>query len=343
MSLSQRNQITSVGLATTTGEDMVRTIPATRRDASFLSGGVTCRAWVFEPTVATSTPAPCIVMAHGLGGTRAASLEPYAQRFAAEGFFVVVFDYRGLGSSDGDPRQIVSPKRQLDDWQAAIEFARGLPGVDARRIGLWGTSLSGGHVIVAAGRDHGVAAIAAQCPMLDGMASAQMALKRGSARGFLQRLIAALKDVAAAAAGLSPHYIPLVARRGELGVMASDEAYAGCLAIVPPDWRNEVAARVLFSLPMYRPVRLARGVKCPTLLIACADDTMVSAGAAAECAAMIGEKARLVVLPIDHFDVYHGRWFERGCSEQIAFFHDTLGSAHDGVRAVKAQDGSAQR
>ena len=79
------------------------------------------------------------------------------------------------------------------------------------------------------------------------------------------------------------------------------------------------------------------------LLIACADDTMVSAGAAAECAAMIGEKARLVVLPIDHFDVYHGRWFERGCSEQIAFFHDALGSAHDGVRAVKAQDGSAQR
>jgi fermentation-respiration switch protein FrsA (DUF1100 family) len=297
---------------------------ALRREVAFASGGVTCRAWLYEPADRIARPAPCIVMAHGLGGTRDASLAPYAKRFAAAGIFVLLFDYRYLGDSDGEPRQLISMERQLDDWKAAIAFARSLPEVDAQRIGLWGCSLSGGHVVVAAARDKGIAALSAQCPMLDGLASARMATRRAGASMSLRMTGAALLDVARAALGLSPYYVPLVTPPGDVAAMATDDAYAGCMAIVPADWRNEVAARLFLTLPFYRPVHHAGDVECPTLLIACAHDSVVSTKASTATAERMGGNARLITLPIGHFDIYLGEWFERSSTEQAAFFQTAL-------------------
>jgi pimeloyl-ACP methyl ester carboxylesterase len=262
-------------------------------------------------------------MAHGLGGTRDASLEPYALRFAEAGFYVLLFDYRYLGDSDGEPRQLISMSRQLQDWAAAIAFARGMPGVDAERIALWGCSLSGGHVVVAAARDPRIAAIAAQCPMLDGAASARMSLREAGPGAMLRLAGAALLDIGRAAMGQSPYYVPLVAPPGELGAMATADAYEGCKAIVPTDWRNEVAARMLLAMPLYRPIRHARQVRCPVLLIACEKDTVASVDAA-ERAAREMRDALLVELPIGHFEIYLGKWFERSSAEQVAFFKRAL-------------------
>jgi pimeloyl-ACP methyl ester carboxylesterase len=299
--------------------------PAVRRnDVEFKSGGVICRAWAYSPRESASRPAPCIVMAHGLSGTRDAGLEPYALRFAEAGFHVLLFDYRHLGASDGEPRQLISIAQQLADWAAAIEFARGMAGVDAGRIALWGCSLSGGHVVVAAARDPRIAAISAQCPMLDGAASARMA-RRGAGVGAMLRLArAALIDLARAALGREPYYVPLAAPPGELAAMASHDAYAGCRAIMPPGWRNAVAARILLAMPFYRPLRHAAAVRCPALLIACTQDSVTSSHAAAVAAARMGDKARLIELPIGHFDIYLGQCFERSSREQVAFFKAAL-------------------
>lgn len=114
---------------------------------------------------------PCIVMAHGLGGTRAAGLAPFMERFAAAGLQVPCFDYRGFGESEGLPRQVVSVPGQLEDRAAAIAFARTLPGVDPERIATWGSSFSGSHSVAAAVRDGRIAAVSAQGAMMDGLAS----------------------------------------------------------------------------------------------------------------------------------------------------------------------------
>jgi dipeptidyl aminopeptidase/acylaminoacyl peptidase len=114
-----------------------------RTNVEFQSGKDTCRAWLYRPASA-AVPVPCVVMAHGLGGTREATLAPYAERFQSEGFAVLVFDYRGFGASGGEPRQVVSVPAQLDDWQAAIDCARSFPDVDPSRIGLWGSSSAAG-------------------------------------------------------------------------------------------------------------------------------------------------------------------------------------------------------
>ena len=298
---------------------------ALRRDVTFLSEGVTCRAWAYEPDAALQRPLPCIVMAHGLSGTRNASLEPYAERFAVAGFYVVLFDYRYLGDSDGEPRQLISIPRQLEDWKSAIAFARDLPGVDPERIGLWGSSLSGGHVVVTAARDKRIAAISAQCPMLDGHASARKVRKQVGFADIARLAAASVYDGVRAALGLSPYYVPLVAPPGELAAMPTADAYAGMKAIVPPGWRNQVAARLFLRLPFYRPIRLAREVKCPALVIACEQDTVVSTKAAAKAVERMAGKARFITLPIGHFAIYLGQWFERSSSAQLDFFTVALG------------------
>jgi fermentation-respiration switch protein FrsA (DUF1100 family) len=296
----------------------------TRRDVEFKSQGVTCRAWLYEPDTSIARPAPCIVMAHGLGGTRADALEPYAQRFCEAGFFVLVFDYRHQGDSDGDPRQLISIRRQIQDWTAAIGLARRWDGIDPRRVALWGTSLSGGHVVIAAAKDHRIAAMSAQCPMMDGRASSRMALRASGLGNFMRLGLAAINDALRALFGISPKYVPLVAPSGELAAMASEDAYEGYTALIHPGWRNELAARLFLSFPFYRPTSYAKAVTCPSLIVICLKDSVTSARAAEAVAARIGDKARLVKLPIGHFDIYKGAWFEQSSQEQVKFFKHAL-------------------
>ncbi|MGI9403865.1 MAG: alpha/beta hydrolase [Hyphomicrobium sp.] len=293
---------------------------ALRRDVEFESQGVTCRAWVYTPDKGATRPAPCIVMAHGLGGTRDAGLEPYAKRFVNAGFFVLLFDYRHLGASDGEPRQLILISRQLEDWTSAIAFARRMEGVDPRRIALWGSSFSGGHVLVAAARDRQIAAVSAQCPMVDGAASVWMVAQYAGLGAIVRLGGAALIDAVRSVLRKEPYYVPLIAPPGQLAAMSSHDAYEGCSAIVPPKWRNEVAARLLLTMLFYRPARYVRAVRGPSLIVACIKDSVASSRAAVAAAARMGDKARLVKWPIGHFDVYIGEWFERSIQEQVSFF-----------------------
>jgi pimeloyl-ACP methyl ester carboxylesterase len=302
--------------------------PAVRHDVEFKSDGLTCRAWLYEPDDGHARPAPCIVMAHGLGGTRECGLDPYARRFAEAGFFVLLFDYRFIGASEGEPRQVIEVGRQLDDWTQAITYARTHPGIDSRRIGLWGTSLSGGHVLVLAAQDPHIAAISAQCPMVDGHASIRM-IVRDLGWGHVIRLgLAALRDTGRAALRKRPYYVPIVTPPGGLAAMASHDAFEGLGAITPQTWRNDIAARMFLKLRFYRPKRAAKSVKCPALVIACDKDSVTSTEATRAAARSMGDGARLVTLPIGHFDIYLGEWFERSSAAQLEFFQESLMAQH---------------
>jgi len=261
-------------------------------------------------------------MAPGLGGTREAGLEPYASRFADAGYFVLLFDYRHFGASDGEPRQLLSIARQLEDWAAAIAFARHHPAIDAGRIALWGTSFSGGHVLVAAVRDGRVAAVSAQGPLMDGLA-AVLNLIHYAGLGMVLRLVGAgLRDVAHAVLGRPSVYVPIVAPPGQLAAMSTPDAEPGYRAITPPDWRNEATARLALTIGLYRPIRYARRLPCPILILACADDSVAPIRAAVATAERAGNKAELKIYPgTGHFDIYVGAGFERSSADQLAFFN----------------------
>ena len=139
----------------------------TRRDIEFDAEGVTLRGW-FYAAEGAGGPAPTVVMAHGFSAVKEMYLDSFAEVFAAGGLNVVVFDNRCFGASDGEPRQEIDPWVQVRDYRHAITYASTLPEVDPRRIGIWGSSYSGGHVLVVAAIDRRVKAVVCQVPLISG-------------------------------------------------------------------------------------------------------------------------------------------------------------------------------
>lgn len=295
-----------------------------REDVEFYSGTAICHAWLYRPLTSSGGLRPCIMMAHGLGGTRDAGLEPYALKFADAGYAVLLFDYRHFGASDGEPRQLLSVKRQLKDWTSAIGYARSLPGIDPAKIALWGTSFSGGHVIVAAARDGRVAAVSAQGPMMDTIAATRSYLRTAGFFNFLKSGVLGGLDLIRAILGMSPIYVPLVGSPRKLAAMCSVDAVPGYGAITPPHWRNQICARYVLTMSGYRPIAHAAKLPCPALIQVCMQDNLVPASSAVATARKIGAQAELKQYECGHFDIYVGEYFERASNEQLAFFNRVL-------------------
>ena len=127
------------------------------------------------------------------------------------GISALAFDYRNFGESTGKPRQLLDISRQLTDWRSAVAFARTLPSVDPARIGLWGTSLSGGHVIEIAAEDPTIAAVISQSPFVDGPATLREQLSRAGSRAVVRLTLAGARDQLRALAGRPPHLVPVAA------------------------------------------------------------------------------------------------------------------------------------
>ena len=143
-----------------------------RRDIEFDAEGVLLRGWHYVPDGA-SGPVPTIVMAHGFSAVKAMYLDRFAEAFAAAGLGAVVFDNRNFGASDGEPRQEIDPWEQVRDYRHAISYACTLPEVDPDRIGIWGSSYSGGHVLVVGAIDHRVKCVVGQVPLISGHRNAR--------------------------------------------------------------------------------------------------------------------------------------------------------------------------
>lgn len=265
---------------------------------------------------------PCVILAHGFAGVREARLSAFAERFAAAGLAAPVFDYRHFGASTGEPRQLLDIGLQQDDWRAAISYARTLPGIDAERIALWGTSFSGGHVVVVAAGDPRVAAVVSQAPFVDGIA----ALGAAGPVTLARMTVAGLRDETRRLRGRDPFPIAAVGPPGSVAVMTSPDAEPGYRALFAPgqSLRNEVAARVCLRIASYRPITAAANVRCPWLVCICDDDAITPPAPAAR-AARKGPRAELRrYANARHFEIYVGELFERAVADQTAFLTRSL-------------------
>ena len=294
---------------------------AQRRDLHFSSGTDRCHAWLYLPlTTAGADRPPVLVMGHGLGAVKQLRLAAFAERFQAAGYACLVFDYRHFGDSEGEPRELLSIRRQREDWHAAVAFARSLPDVDGDRVVLWGTSFGGGHAIVTAAEDRDVIAAIAQCPFTDGLASARQISALGNAR-----LAAAVaKDLGARALGRPPVRVKVAARPGEVGLMDAPDVIEGVMGLLEAsglteeEYRNDVPARVALEIPLDSPGRRTRDVRCPILFCVCDTDSVAPAGATLRHAAE-APHGKVLRYPVGHFDIYVGDLFERVVADQLAF------------------------
>ena len=298
--------------------------PQLRKDVTFQVKGKSLSAWLYLPEN-LSASVPCIIMGHGLGATKDAGLEPYALRFQEAGFAVLAFDYRHLGESEGEPRQLIWIPYQLEDYTAAINYTRSLKEIDPARIALWGTSLSGGHVIVTAARDNKIACVSAQCPLLDGSAGGMEVVRRIGIWYMLRMAFGhGLRDLVRSWLGLSPHKIPLVGKPGSIAVMADSDAWDTFNKLVPDDFINEACARIIIRMDKYVPVKYAARVRCPVLLQVCDNDISLPMSVVEKAEKRLGKLAEVIHYPIDHFDIYLGENFEKSVSDQLEFFKKHL-------------------
>lgn len=281
-----------------------------RHDLTFPSGVDRCAAWLY-PAVDAGGPAPVVVMAHGLSGTRRDRLGPFAERFAPAGMAALVFDHRGFGDSTGEP-DLFHPRLQLEDWRAAIAFARSLPEADVERVATFGSSMGGGNALAAAAGDPGIAAAVSQVPFLDARQA-----HRPPAR-------VAARMAAAAARG---RHLPAVGGPHEAAFINAPDADAGWRHVVATGedsrWRNRVSSGWLLGAP-YRPARHAARLHCPWLVCVGEGDRVARPGPAI-AAARRAPRGELRTYPgVDHFDIYDGPEHEAVVGDEVDFLRRHL-------------------
>src|SRR3954466_2215446 len=182
-----------------------------RQDIEFDAEGTTLRGWLYVPDGAHG-PSPTIVMSHGFSATKELFLDAFAEVFCDAGMCALVFDNRCLGASDGLPRQEIDPWAQVRDYRHAITYAGTREEVDRDRIGIWGSSYSGAHVIVVGAMDRRVKCVVSQVPLISGHQNARR-LVRGDMIGPFQGMSAAARE--APFRGEAPRTVAAVAPEGE--------------------------------------------------------------------------------------------------------------------------------
>ncbi|HVK28827.1 MAG TPA: alpha/beta fold hydrolase [Nocardioides sp.] len=286
----------------------------TRHDIGFDSDGETCSAWLFLPDGVDKPP--LVILGHGLGATKEMGLDAFGRRFAEAGIAAMAFTYRHFGDSTGQPRQLLSIKRQLADWDAAIAHAKTRADIDRTRIAVWGSSFGGGHAIIVAARHPELRAAVSQCPFTDGLASARAL----GPVGTMRLLPTVARDLLAAARRREPVLLTLAGAPGEKALMTAPDALPGYRALVPEGvtFVNEVAARVAPTISRHRPGKSAADVRIPILFCICDHDS-VTPPEETLAYARTAPRSEIRRYDAGHFDIYLGASFEAVVADQIAF------------------------
>lgn len=310
-----------------------------RHKVHFISGGTDCAAWHYP-----GSNGGCVAMAAGAGVTKEPGTDRFAKRFNEAGFTVLAFDFRHLGESGGQPRQIIRIGEQIADWHAAIDFATALPDVDPTKIALWGFSLSASHLLPIAAKDPRPAAVIAQSPMMDGPATVSNAMRYTTPLASLRLTGRALADALGGLFGRPPLLIPTAGEPGSLAAMTTPDAMDIHRALDPdrqyPDWQRTAAARFALGVGSYRPGRRAARVRCPMLVVVCDQDQSALPEPALKAAAR-APRAEVVHLPGNHYAPFLDD-HETAVAAELDFLHrHLLGAPAATARPVNVPSGSS--
>jgi uncharacterized protein len=295
-----------------------------RKNVVFQSKGLNCSGWLYVPdNLEPGTRRPAIVMAHGLTAVKEQALPDFAERFAAAGFAVMVFDYRFFGESEGEPRSQVFPLEMVEDYRNAITWLSQRPEVVSDRIGIWGTSYSGGLVLHVATFDKRVKALVAQVP-----ATLSPELHRAADPAAWERASKFLLEdrIQRYRTGVV-NYMRVVAPEGEPCLLPGKEAFDGYMALqeAGPNWRNQLTVESVERMREFDPVHLVHLISpAALLLIPAENDSLIPISAVRGTYEKAGEPKTLSVLPIGHFEIYGEPWLSRAADLAAEWFRRYL-------------------
>lgn len=293
---------------------------ARRRDIEFDAEGVTLRGW-FYPAVGASGIAPTIVMAHGFSAVKEMYLDSYAELFSEHGLNALVFDNRNFGDSDGTPRLEIEPWAQVRDYRTAITYASTLPETDVNRIGIWGSSYSGGHVLVVSAIDRRVKAVVSQVPLISGYDNIRALVRSDFIDIYREQFDA---ERLSRFQGNPPTMVPVVAEDpmapSALPTPDSYQWFTETGAGRAPNWKNEVTMRTLEALGEYNPVDYIDKISpTPLLLMPARNDVLTPSRFAIAAYEKALEPKKLEILPGGHFDAYV-KGFEASSNPALQWF-----------------------
>lgn len=293
-----------------------------RIDVEFAAAdGVMLRGWLYLPD--ETEPVAAISMAHGFAAVKEHGLDRFARVFAREGFAVLAHDHRGFGASDGTPRHDVDPWRQIDDWRCALTFLERHPRVDAARIGIWGTSYAGGHVLVLGATDPRVRCVVSQVPTVSGYAQGQRRIAPERTAALENRFV---EDDRRIADG-SPPARTLVVSSDPLESAAYSTPEADAFYRMPEAadaWSNEVTLRSTRASRMYEPGIWARRVSpTPLKFVVALNDTVTLTDLELEAYAASLPPSDLTLIPGGHFAPYDEQ-FDAAAAAALTWFADHL-------------------
>ena len=290
-----------------------------RQDIAFDAEGPTLRGWLYVPDGATG-PAPAIVMSHGYSAVKELFLDAFAEVLCDAGFCALVYDNRNLGASDGEPRQEIDPWAQVHDYRHAITFARTLDEVDGERIGVWGSSYSGAHVLVVGAIDRRVKCVVAQVPLISGHENARRLVRADLIKPTQDMFDA---DREARYRGEAPMMIPVVAPEGEPCALPTADSYQWFTTSGTeraPTWVNSCTLRSVELFWEYEPGTYLQWISpTPLLMVVARGDHLTVSDLAIDAYERAREPKKLELLDGGHFDAYIAD-FERSSSAARDWF-----------------------
>lgn len=276
-----------------------------RKNVEFKSDGITLKGWLFKPK--GRGPFPTVVMAHGFSGVKEMGLDDYAEAFVAGGLAALVYDNRCLGESGGRPRQDIDPTMQMRDYRAAITFAQSQRAVDSARIGVWGTSYTGGTVCAVTALDRRVKAVVSQVPFMNGHRNLQQFMPVGQHADFHKMLDA---DRERRASGKQSEYMTMCSLDPtEPHLFPGEETYNFIHRYVDADpkstWQNRVTLRSLEYMLEYDVTGyMSRISPTPLLMIVSEWDTTTPTDIALDHYQMVQGPKELMVIDSGHYGAY---------------------------------------
>lgn len=277
-----------------------------RHDIEFKTDdGTILRGWHYLPS-GGGPKFPTVVMSHGFTGVKEMYLDHYAEALVGVGVASIVYDNRNFGASDGTPRQEVDPQQQIRDYRDAITYAESLPQTDPARIGVFGSSYSGGHVLVVAAIDRRVKCVVAQVPLISGHRNARR-LVRADLFAGLQAMFD--EDRRARARGEPPQMMPIISEdpAGPAALPTADSwAFMNKThKLRAPSWKNEVTVRSVEMFGEYEPgAHISFISPTPLLMIVALQDHLTVADEALAAYERALEPKKLVTVKGGHFDAY---------------------------------------
>ncbi len=274
------------------------------------SDGYWLDATLYRPTeLRDGDAASGVVMSHGWGGGKG-SIAHYAVLFAERGIAALTFTHDGWFGSSGRAqilddevevdedgiaqvrirvvRELIDPWNWVRNLRAATDFLATEPGVDAARLGAWGTSFGGGTALYCASTDDRFRAVVTQCAFLQGPTK--------EARAFAR------------------------VRGGQIA--------RGTISPFPSDVDSHPALRGTVNVARmqhYDPLAALDRLQAPALMMDAEKEELFdirqSGGRAHELLAARGDiDVRYEVIPdVDHYGIYFGG-FERGSGAALEWF-----------------------